>query len=67
MKIINKIKIFMMMVLSIVIMGNINVYTALAEENIASGIYEVANDPDYNINPFYIMILKLACLWLEVI
>jgi len=34
----------MMMVLSIVIMGNINVYTALAEENIASGIYEVAND-----------------------
>ena len=44
MKIINKIKIFMMMVLSIVIMGNINVYTALAEENIASGIYEVAND-----------------------
>lgn len=25
-------------------MGNINVYTALAEENIASGIYEVAND-----------------------
>ena len=39
-----KIKIFMMMVLSIVIMGNINVYTALAEENIASGIYEVAND-----------------------
>lgn len=44
MKIINKIKIFMMMVLSIIIMGNINVYTALAEENIASGIYEVAND-----------------------
>lgn len=44
MEIINKIKIFMMMVLSIVIMGNINVYTALAEENIASGIYEVAND-----------------------
>lgn len=44
MKIINKIKIFMMMVLSIVIMGNINVYTALAEENIASGIYEVEND-----------------------
>ena len=44
MKIINKVKIFMMMVLSIVIMGNINVYTALAEENIASGIYEVAND-----------------------
>ena len=44
MKIINKIKIFMMMVLSIVIMGNINVYTALAEENMASGIYEVAND-----------------------
>ena len=44
MKIINKIKIFMMMVLSIVIMGNINVYTALAEENIASVIYEVAND-----------------------
>ena len=44
MKIINKINIFMMMVLSIVIMGNINVYTALAEENIASGIYEVAND-----------------------
>ena len=44
MKIINKIKIFMMMVLSAVIMGNINVYTALAEENIASGIYEVAND-----------------------
>ena len=44
MKIINTIKIFMMMVLSIVIMGNINVYTALAEENIASGIYEVAND-----------------------
>ena len=44
MKIIKKIKIFMMMVLSIVIMGNINVYTALAEENIASGIYEVAND-----------------------
>ena len=44
MKIINKIKIFMMMVLSIVLMGNINVYTALAEENIASGIYEVAND-----------------------
>ena len=44
MKIINKIKIFKMMVLSIVIMGNINVYTALAEENIASGIYEVAND-----------------------
>ena len=44
MKIINKIQIFMMMVLSIVIMGNINVYTALAEENIASGIYEVAND-----------------------
>ena len=44
MKIINKIKKFMMMVLSIVIMGNINVYTALAEENIASGIYEVAND-----------------------
>lgn len=44
MKIINKIKIFMMMVLSIVIMGNINVYTVLAEENIASGIYEVAND-----------------------
>ena len=44
MKIINKIKIFMMMLLSIVIMGNINVYTALAEENIASGIYEVAND-----------------------
>lgn len=44
MKIINKIKIFIMMVLSIVIMGNINVYTALAEENIASGIYEVAND-----------------------
>ena len=44
MKIINQIKIFMMMVLSIVIMGNINVYTALAEENIASGIYEVAND-----------------------
>ena len=44
MKIINKIKIFMMMVLSIVIMGNINVYTALAEENIASGVYEVAND-----------------------
>ena len=44
MKILNKIKIFMMMVLSIVIMGNINVYTALAEENIASGIYEVAND-----------------------
>lgn len=44
MKIINKIKIFMMMVLSIVIMGNINVYTALAEENIASGIYEVVND-----------------------
>ena len=39
MKIINKIKIFMMMVLSIVIMGNINVYTALAEENIASGSY----------------------------
>ena len=34
----------MMMVLSIVLMGNINVYTALAEENIASGIYEVAND-----------------------
>ena len=34
----------MMMVLSIVIMGNINVYTALAEENIASGIYEVEND-----------------------
>ena len=44
MKIINKIKIFIMMVLSIVIMGNINVYTALAEENIASGIYEGAND-----------------------
>ena len=44
MKIINKIKIFMMKVLSIVIMGNINVYTALAEENMASGIYEVAND-----------------------
>ena len=44
MKIINKIKIFMIMVLSIVILGNINVYTALAEENIASGIYEVAND-----------------------
>ena len=46
MKIINKIKIFMMMVLSIVIMGNINVYTALAEENIASGIYEVDHDTE---------------------
>ena len=44
MKIINKIKIFMMMVLSIVIMGNINIYTVFAEEKIASGIYEVSNE-----------------------
>ena len=44
MKIINKIKIFMMMVLSIVVMGNINIYTVFAEEKIASGIYEVSNE-----------------------
>ena len=44
MKIINKIKILIMIMLSIVVMGNINIYTVFAEENIASGIYEVAND-----------------------
>ena len=44
MKIINKIKILIMIMLSIVVMGNINIYTVFAEEKIASGIYEVAND-----------------------
>ena len=44
MKIINKIKIFMMIMLSIVVIGNINIYTVFAEEKIASGIYEVSNE-----------------------
>ena len=44
MKIINKIKILIMIMLSIVVMGNINIYTVFAEEKIASGIYEVSND-----------------------
>ena len=43
MKIINKIKILIMIMLSIVVMGNINIYTVFAEEKIASGIYEVSN------------------------
>ena len=30
--------------LSIVVMGNINIYTVFAEEKIASGIYEVSNE-----------------------
>ena len=42
MKIINKIKILIMIMLSIVVMGNIN--TVFAEEKIASGIYEVSNE-----------------------
>ena len=37
MKIINKIKILIMIMLSIVVMGNINIYTVFAEEKIASG------------------------------
>lgn len=44
MKIINKIKILIMIMLSIVVMGNINIYTVFAEEKIASGIYEVSNE-----------------------
>lgn len=44
MKIINKIKILIMIILSIVVMGNINIYTVFAEEKIASGIYEVSNE-----------------------
>ena len=44
MKIINKIKILIMIMLSIVVMGNINIYTIFAEEKIASGIYEVSNE-----------------------
>lgn len=44
MKIINKIKILIMIMLSIVVMGNINIYTVFAEEKIASGIYEVYNE-----------------------
>ncbi len=44
MKIINKIKILIMIMLSIVVMENINIYTVFAEEKIASGIYEVSNE-----------------------
>lgn len=44
MKIINKIKILIMIMLSIVVIGNINIYTVFAEENIPSGIYEVSNE-----------------------
>lgn len=44
MKIINKIKILIMIMLSIVVMGNINIYTVFAEEKIVSGIYEVSNE-----------------------
>ena len=44
MKIINKIKILIMIMLSIVVMGDINIYTVFAEEKIASGIYEVSNE-----------------------
>lgn len=44
MKIIKKIKILIMIMLSIVVMGNINIYTVFAEEKIASGIYEVSNE-----------------------
>lgn len=44
MKIINKIKILIMIMLSIVVIGNINIYTVFAEEKIASGIYEVSNE-----------------------
>lgn len=44
MKIINKIKILIMIMLSIVVMGNINIYTVFSEEKIASGIYEVSNE-----------------------
>ena len=44
MKIINKITILIMIILSIVVMGNINIYTVFAEEKIASGIYEVSNE-----------------------
>ena len=44
MKIINKIKILIIIMLSIVVMGNINIYTVFAEEKIASGIYEVSNE-----------------------
>ena len=44
MKIINNIKILIMIMLSIVVMGNINIYTVFAEEKIASGIYEVSNE-----------------------
>ena len=44
MKIINKIKILIMIMLSIVVMGNINIYTVFAEEKITSGIYEVSNE-----------------------
>ena len=44
MKIINKIKILIMIMLSIVVMGNINIYTVFAEEKIASGIYELSNE-----------------------
>ena len=44
MKIINKINILIMIMLSIVVMGNINIYTVFAEEKIASGIYEVSNE-----------------------
>lgn len=33
-----------MIMLSIVVMGNINIYTVFAEEKIASGIYEVSNE-----------------------
>ena len=44
MKIINKIKILIMIILSIVVMGNINIYTVFAEEKIASGIYEGSNE-----------------------
>lgn len=44
MKIINKIKILIMIMLSIVVIGNINIYTVFAEEKIPSGIYEVSNE-----------------------
>lgn len=44
MKIINKIKILIMIMLSIVVIGNINIYAVFAEEKIASGIYEVSNE-----------------------
>lgn len=44
MKIINKIKILIIIMLSIVVIGNINIYTVFAEEKIASGIYEVSNE-----------------------